>query len=80
MMSLFRIYDCLNWAQVMHGLRMFDTDKIKELYNVRYGSQYREWCENNYKQMHSITNDGWVKHKEAIGLVKQRIKGMTYTL
>jgi len=80
MMSLFRIYDCLNWAQVMHGLRMFDTDKIKELYNLRYGSQYREWCESNYKQMHSVTKDGWIKHKNAIELVKQQSKGIVYTL
>jgi tryptophan halogenase len=76
-MSLFRIYDCLNWAQVMHGLRMFDTDKIKELYNVQYGPRYRAWCENNISQMHSTSTAGWCKHKEAIALV---IKGIEYTL
>jgi hypothetical protein len=80
MMSLFRIYDCLNWAQVMHGLRMFDTAKIKELYDVQYGPRYRAWCENNYKQMHGVSKDGWVKHKEAIDLVKHQLKITEYTL
>jgi tryptophan halogenase len=79
-MSLFRIYDCLNWAQVMHGLRMFDTAKIKELYDKQYSTKYRVWCENNIKQMHSTTTDGWMKHKDAIALVKQRLKGIEYSL
>jgi hypothetical protein len=64
----------------MHGLRMFDTDKIKELYNKQYGSRYRKWCENNIKQMHSMPTDGWMKHKDAIALVKQRLKGLEYSL
>jgi len=37
LMSNFRIYDCLNWIQVMHGLRMFDTASIKNLFEKRYG-------------------------------------------
>jgi tryptophan 7-halogenase len=79
-MSNFRIYDCLNWIQVMHGLRMFDTTKIKALYEKRYSGLYRDWCENNIKQMTKITKDGWVDHKEAIASVKQQAKGLKIKL
>jgi hypothetical protein len=79
-MSNFRIYDCLNWIQVMHGLRMFDTTKIKALYEKRYSGLYRDWCENNIKQMKGITKNSWVDHKEAIASVKQQVKGLKIKL
>lgn len=80
LMSNFRIYDCLNWIQVMHGLRMFDTAKIKALYEKRYSKLYREQCEIHVKQLLATDSSGWVKHREAIDSVKQQLKGITYTL
>jgi tryptophan halogenase len=80
LMRNFRIYDCLNWIQVMHGLRMFDTAKIKALYEKRYSQLYRPWCEANFNQLLSINSNGWIKHKEAIALVNQQYAGLEYHL
>jgi hypothetical protein len=80
LMGNFRIYDCLNWIQVMHGLRMFDTAKIKALYEKRYSELYREQCEVHVKQLLATDSSGWVRHREAIDSVKQQLKGITYTL
>lgn len=32
----FNIYDCLDWIQVMHGLRMFDIPRIKNMISGKY--------------------------------------------
>ena len=71
-MSLFRIYDCLNWAQVMHGLRMFDIDKIKKLYNTQYSAKYRNWCENNVTNVQQQDHTRWLPHKQAIAMILNR--------
>ena len=35
----YNIFDILDWAQVMHGLRMFDTENIRQIYETRH-AQY----------------------------------------
>lgn len=72
-MSLFRIYDCLNWIQVMHGLRLFDVAKIKALYEKQYSNQYRAWDENQINEMmHNQPPDIWKQHRDALRIIKER--------
>ena len=65
----FRIYDCLNWIQVMHGLRMFDSKKIKEIYEMHF-SHHRQQDEYILKQMPIELSKEWMTCREAVNLVK----------
>jgi tryptophan halogenase len=65
----YRIYDCLNWIQVMHGLRMFDTAKIKELYEKHFGFM-RYADEQNISTIQNNKTDEWMTCREAINFVK----------
>ena len=81
LMSNFRIYDCLNWIQVMHGLRLFDVSKIKELYDRQYNHKYRAWDEQQQSRVSNTVHSGWIKPREALNLVKdQSTHGVSYTL
>jgi tryptophan halogenase len=68
-MRNFRIYDCLNWIQVMHGLRMFDSKKIKEIYEIHF-SQFRTQDEYALSLMPTEPGEGWLTCREAVNLVK----------
>jgi tryptophan halogenase len=71
MMSNFRIYDCLNWIQVMHGLRMFDTAKIKEIYDTHY-SHLRAADEARVNDLNQSTlRQQWITCRDAVNLVKE---------
>jgi len=78
-MSNFRIYDCLNWIQIMHGLRMFDTQSIKKIYNQHY-QHYRESDENYLAGVEAIVGPGWWTCREAVNLVRQISTTTTYKL
>lgn len=75
----FRIYDCLNWIQVMHGLRMFDTAKIKEIYD-RHFSHLRQADEQYASQADQEVTDQWVTCREAINFVKSFNTQVRYKL
>lgn len=65
----FRIYDCLNWIQIMHGLRMFDVPNLKKIYE----KHFQELGNNDItdlNQMNSISTDNWITHKQAIEMIK----------
>jgi tryptophan halogenase len=66
----FRIYDCLNWIQVMHGLRMFDSARIKELFEMHF-STHRSDDEQIIALANGIELDeNWMTCREAVNLVK----------
>ena len=69
-MRNFRIYDCLNWIQVMHGLRMFDQSSIKKLYETRYG-QYRTADIEYLSNLEHKPTNGWIPCRQAVNMVKQ---------
>lgn len=69
LMSNFRIYDCLNWIQVMHGLRMFDSKRIKELYEKHYG-HLRQEDERYQATIEQTPIEGWMTCREAVNLIK----------
>lgn len=69
-MSNFRIYDCLNWIQVMHGLRMFDTNSIKQLYESRY-SRYKEANIAHLNNVEHTPTNGWMTCRDAVNLLKK---------
>ncbi len=73
LMSNFRIYDCLNWIQVMHGLRMFNVPKIKELYEKNF-SKYREWDIDQLSKIEHSPIKGWMTCREAVNKVKEYSK------
>lgn len=82
LMSNFRIYDCLNWIQVMHGLRMFDVAKIKELYDTYYRSKYSAWCEHQTQLVEqAIPTEQWMTCRDAVNLInKSRTTSTEYKL
>ena len=69
-MSNFRIYDCLNWIQVMHGLRMFDQASIKKLYESRY-SRYRTADIEYLSKLEQEPTQGWMTCRDAVNLLKK---------
>ena len=69
-MSNFRIYDCLNWIQVMHGLRMFDQSSIKKLYESRY-SHYRPSDVEYLSTLEHTPSPGWISCRQAVNMVKK---------
>ena len=70
LMSNFRIYDCLNWIQVMHGLRMFDTASIKSRYEKYYG-RFRKHDEAQLSQIETEPTNGWMTCREAVNHIKK---------
>lgn len=70
MMNNFRIYDCLNWIQVMHGLRMFDQKKIKELFETRF-STFRNQDEYQMSLVSKEPGPEWVTCREAVNHIKK---------
>ena len=70
LMSNFRIYDCLNWIQVMHGLRMFDTASINALYEKHYG-HLRQEDEEYMKRFETIPTSNWLTCREAVNQIKK---------
>ena len=71
LMSNFRIYDCLNWIQVMHGLRLFNVPKIKELFESKF-SKHRHWDERQMSQIPTAPEEGWITCREAVNLIKRQ--------
>ena len=72
----FRIYDHLNWIQVMHGLRMFDIPSIQKIYNERY-SKYRAEDIAQLSMLPQSPGKDWMKCREAVETLKGRT---TYSL
>lgn len=75
----YRIYDHLNWIQVMHGLRMFDVKSIKKIYE-KYFSKYRLNDEKMIAELPNTPTNGWYKCRDAINLVKSQSQGVNYKL
>lgn len=74
-MTNFRIFDCMNWIQVMHGLRLFDVSSIKKLYEQRY-KQYRyedELTLGRVEQAQS-SNTRWLTCRQAVNKIKELSK------
>lgn len=67
--SNYRIFDCLNWIQVMHGLRMFDTASIKALYEKHF-AHYRTFDEQFQTSVEQQVTTDWLTCREAINLIK----------
>lgn len=78
--SNYRIYDCLNWIQVMHGLRMFDKDNIKLIYEKHYNHFRADDIAQLARVEHAPSN-GWMTCREAVNLIKQMSNNeVTYKL
>ena len=65
----YRIYDCLNWIQVMHGLRMFNQTNILQLFKTRF-SQYQEYDELQISYIPSKLSEEWYSSREALEYMK----------
>jgi tryptophan halogenase len=71
----YMIYDCLNWIQVMHGLRMFDVDSIKELYNRRCKQFYSKLDAEQLSYLpNEPTADYWFTCRDAINIINNELK------
>lgn len=75
----FNIYDILNWAQVMHGLRMFDSENIGKIYN----SMHDHLTGQSIVDINSLPTpetDEFYTSREAINIVKNKISEVKYSL
>lgn len=66
----YRIYDCLNWIQVMHGLRMFNIENIKKIYNSH---THLKNIELKFLQLPSQPDETWITCRDAVNLVKNSV-------
>jgi tryptophan halogenase len=64
------IYDAVNWIQVMHGLRMFDIENIKEQYKTH--SHLTERSIYECSTVPTLADGGWYTSREAVNIVKAR--------
>lgn len=79
----FTLFKHLNFMQVMHGLRMFEKDKIIEIYKDHLSNQFeseisRVICLN--EDFTDIRNLKHMGHREAIEVLKTRNKVEKYSL
>lgn len=70
----------INWIPVMHGLRMFNIDLIKQNFDT-YLSNYRSITDSELEDDVNFENTiEYFSHREAIDILKQRQFQVTYNL
>lgn len=71
----------LNWIQVMHGLRMFDTNKFKDRYQKHLAEYYDPIInfEINIKDENILKRSKFYTTREAINMIKERHENVQYT-
>lgn len=70
------MFNHLNYMQVMHGLRMFNTEKIGDAYN-RQLSRYREDSIEAVKRATEV-NVPTFSHRESLNILKERYTDIKY--
>lgn len=70
----YKIYDHLNWIQVMHGLRMFNIPKIKELYDRKYKQFYYNLDKEQLSYLPNSPTEHWHTCRDAVNLIKNELK------
>ena len=73
------IYDILNWVQVMHGLRMFDQEKIKQQYNLHF-DHLSEAVKYHRSTVPTEKTATFYTSREAVNIVKDRYTDKVYKL
>ena len=67
-----KLFSYLNFAQVMHGLRMFDTEQIKSTYD----HHFRHYAPESNRVIESYNticeNIKTYSHREALEIIKGR--------
>jgi tryptophan halogenase len=67
-----QLFSHLNYTQVMHGLRMFNTEKIKKIYETHF-SHYSKRSDEILKENKDYCNQvSTFSHREAINILKER--------
>lgn len=69
----YNIYDLLNWAQVMHGLRMFDIPSIKHCYESMHGHLTRASL-MDIARVPTLENGKFYTCRQAVNDIKERTK------
>ncbi len=68
-----RLFSHLNYIQVMHGLRLFNTEKIKQKYNEHMKEKYDTVVEGLFKENdHFTKNVESFPHRVALERIKER--------
>lgn len=75
----FNIYDILNWAQVMHGLRMFDTENVGKFYNLLH-SHLTPVSLHTISTLPKLGEAEFITSREAINRVIARSRVVEYKL
>lgn len=72
------LFSGLNWIQVMHGLRLFDTDKIKSKFE-HYLPQYKQITDQRFIELEQNDNNlETFSHRQAIEILKTRYREVSY--
>ena len=75
----YNIYDLLNWGQVMHGLRMFDTKGVEKMYETMH-SHLTGPSIFEISSLPTEENDEFVTSREAINIIKKKFTQVDYKL
>ena len=70
--SNYRIYDCLNWIQIMHGLRLFNIPALRKLYESHYDKTFTQQDIDHISKIKDYEHN-WIPHKEALKILKTQI-------
>jgi tryptophan halogenase len=76
----FLMFKELNYMQVMHGLGMFDTARIKEKFMSHMPHIYRQSANNFKFAEEHINNSTYVSHRTALNEILKRSREQIYKL
>ena len=69
----YELFDELDWIQVMHGLGLFNIEKIKKTYSTDF-KVWQRVTENELSRVPSEKNWEFLSHEKTIQLIKQQYK------
>ena len=75
----YNIYDILNWGQVMHGLRMFDTQSVDKMYKTMHNHLTGQSIFET-STLPTEDNEEFVTSREAINIIKKKFTQVEYKL
>lgn len=74
-----KLFSYLNYAQVMHGLRMFHNDKLKTIYDYHLAEYYTARSDEIFQETKDILSKvESYTHREALDIIKQRFYETKY--
>jgi hypothetical protein len=67
--NIYELYDELDWIQLMHGLKMFNVEKIGQIYSKCF-YHLNDQTLHELSSVVNAENTKFYKHREAIQVIK----------